>query len=330
MGGDRRSMVVANDGRQWRTIVEHRRTIVDYYRTTGQRWLTDSQSASHRPAHIMTDSGHFTVSYTLISSPERSWDISDVDPYEEAALQAIEQVAPPLSPVYLPDLIELDEHVSMYVPNPEYLEYLELPADDIIVEDQPHADDAVPTTLSPGYIADSDPEEDTEEEENADYANEPEEEDPEEEDPKEEESDDNAASEEEPLEGFNDTDPVILEHVTNVGLYIMYVTMSWTDVMDLMWARVSKIPTFILGTVDVVVLSFLLSTYKRTHAYKLQPSAMACQNEVSEMPQTGESRVEPIKEKAVLVVVTTEAKVVEFKLAPYGVENLINDVAQLA
>nr|GEY32844.1 putative reverse transcriptase domain-containing protein [Tanacetum cinerariifolium] len=40
----------------------------------------------------MTDSGHSTVSYTLISSPERSWDIPDVDPYEEAALQAIKSL----------------------------------------------------------------------------------------------------------------------------------------------------------------------------------------------------------------------------------------------
>nr|GEW31309.1 hypothetical protein [Tanacetum cinerariifolium] len=62
----------------------------------------------------MTDSGHSTVSYTSISSPERSWDIPNVDPYEEAALQAIEQVAPPLSPAYLPDPIELDEHVPVY------------------------------------------------------------------------------------------------------------------------------------------------------------------------------------------------------------------------
>nr|GEW57023.1 reverse transcriptase domain-containing protein [Tanacetum cinerariifolium] len=71
------------------------------------------------------------VSYTSISSPERSWDILDVDPYEEAALQAIEQVAPPLSPAYLPDLIELDEHVPVYVLEPEYLVYLEPPANDI-------------------------------------------------------------------------------------------------------------------------------------------------------------------------------------------------------
>nr|GEU49661.1 hypothetical protein [Tanacetum cinerariifolium] len=125
----------------------------------------------------MTDSGHSTVTYTSILSLERSWDILDMDPYEEAALQAIEQVAPPLSPAYLPDPIKLDEHVLVYVPEPEYPEYLEPPADDIVDEDPPH--------------------DDPEEEKNVDYANEPEEEDPKEEDPKEEdpeeeESDDNA------------------------------------------------------------------------------------------------------------------------------------------
>nr|GEV60190.1 putative reverse transcriptase domain-containing protein [Tanacetum cinerariifolium] len=114
----------------------------------------------------MTESGHSTVSYTSISSLKRSWDIPDVDPYEEAALHAIEQVAPPLSPAYLPDPIELDEHVPVYVSKPKYSEYLEPPADDIVLEDQPHADDTVPMALSPGYIADSDPKEDPEEEDN--------------------------------------------------------------------------------------------------------------------------------------------------------------------
>nr|GEV41733.1 hypothetical protein [Tanacetum cinerariifolium] len=118
----------------------------------------------------MKNSRHSTVSYILISSPERSWDIPDVDPYEEATLQDIEQ-----------------------------------PAEDIIAEDQPHADDVVPMALSPGYIVDSDLEKDPREEENIDYANEPEEEDleeedPEEEDPEEEESDDNVSSKEEPSE----------------------------------------------------------------------------------------------------------------------------------
>nr|GEY67648.1 reverse transcriptase domain-containing protein [Tanacetum cinerariifolium] len=124
-------------------------------------------------------------------------------------------VAPLLSPAYLHDPIELDEHLPVYVLEPEYSEYLEPPADDIYAEDQPHADDDVPTALSPGYIADSnleeDPEEEPKEEENADYANEIEEEDPKEEylkekDPKEEESDGNAASEKGPSEGFDDID----------------------------------------------------------------------------------------------------------------------------
>nr|GEW52673.1 reverse transcriptase domain-containing protein [Tanacetum cinerariifolium] len=164
----------------------------------------------------MTDSGNSTVSYTLISSPERSWDIPDVDLYEEADLQAIDQVAPPLSPAYLPDPVELDENVPVYVPKPEYPEYLKPPADIIVDEDQPYADGPVPTALSAGYITDSnleeDPKEDPKEEENADYTNEtkeedPEEEGPEEEDPEEKESDDNAASEEEPSEGSDDIEP---------------------------------------------------------------------------------------------------------------------------
>nr|GEZ88645.1 hypothetical protein [Tanacetum cinerariifolium] len=127
----------------------------------------------------MTDSRHSTVSYTLISSPERSWDIPDVDQYEEADLHAIEQVAPPLSPAYLLDHVELDEHVPVYVPKPEYPKYLKPPADIIVVEDQPYADGA----------------------------EDPEEEDPKEENPEEEESDDNAASEEEPSEGSDDIEP---------------------------------------------------------------------------------------------------------------------------
>ncbi|GKB24674.1 hypothetical protein Tco_0864075, partial [Tanacetum coccineum] len=47
---------------------------------------------------------------------------------------------------------------------PEYPEYLAQSDAEIPVEDQPHAADASPTTLSPGYIADSDPEEDPEDE----------------------------------------------------------------------------------------------------------------------------------------------------------------------
>nr|GFC83117.1 hypothetical protein [Tanacetum cinerariifolium] len=50
----------------------------------------------------------------------------------------------------------------VYVPGPEYPGYL-APSDvEILVEDQPYAADALPTVLSLGYIADSDPKEDPE------------------------------------------------------------------------------------------------------------------------------------------------------------------------
>ncbi|GKF45642.1 hypothetical protein Tco_0135444, partial [Tanacetum coccineum] len=49
-----------------------------------------------------------------------------------------------------------------YVLGLEYPEYL-APSDiEILVEDQPHAADALPTTLSLGYIIDSDPEDESE------------------------------------------------------------------------------------------------------------------------------------------------------------------------
>ncbi|GKA71577.1 hypothetical protein Tco_0777716 [Tanacetum coccineum] len=73
-----------------------------------------------------------------------------MDPYEEVAQQG---QAHPLSPAYVPDPMELDEHVP--------------------AEDQPYADNASPTAESPGYIADSNSmEEDTDEDSN-DYPDEP-------------------------------------------------------------------------------------------------------------------------------------------------------------
>nr|GFC73422.1 hypothetical protein [Tanacetum cinerariifolium] len=38
-GGDRRSTVVVNDNRRWRTTLDCRWTTVDHHRTTGHRWL---------------------------------------------------------------------------------------------------------------------------------------------------------------------------------------------------------------------------------------------------------------------------------------------------
>ncbi|GKE43981.1 hypothetical protein Tco_1471265, partial [Tanacetum coccineum] len=81
------------------------------------------------------------VTYTSISSKARLWSIPTEDPYEEAAQQALVQAPPSLAYVF--DLIEGSA-------SPE---------------------DASPIALSPGYIADSNPEEDEEDpkEDPADY-----------------------------------------------------------------------------------------------------------------------------------------------------------------
>ncbi|GKB53662.1 hypothetical protein Tco_0904415 [Tanacetum coccineum] len=60
-----------------------------------------------------------------------------------------------------------------YVPEPEYPEYL-APSDvEAPLEDQPLPIDASPTALSPGYVADSDPEEDLEEDPKEDHSDYP-------------------------------------------------------------------------------------------------------------------------------------------------------------
>ncbi|GJW39858.1 reverse transcriptase domain-containing protein [Tanacetum coccineum] len=71
-------------------------------------------------------------------------------------------------------LLDLDEHVPVYVLEPEHLEYHAPSDDDIQVEDQPYADDASPTTEPPGYIADSDSMEEDTNADSIDYPDEPE------------------------------------------------------------------------------------------------------------------------------------------------------------
>nr|GEV57693.1 putative reverse transcriptase domain-containing protein [Tanacetum cinerariifolium] len=137
---------------------------------------------------------------------------------------------PPLSPAYVPDLIELDEHVPVYVSEQENLEYHVPSDDDIHVEDRPYADDTSPTAKAPGYIADSDSMDEDTDEDFIDYLDELEDdqegndyEDPEEdpskehepkdddedleEDPNEEhEPKDEDTKEEEPSEGSDETE----------------------------------------------------------------------------------------------------------------------------
>ncbi|GKF05937.1 hypothetical protein Tco_0036605, partial [Tanacetum coccineum] len=78
-----------------------------------------------------------------------------------------------MSPAYVLDPMELDEHVPVYVPEPEHPEYHVPSDDDIQVKDQPYADDASPIVESPGHIADSK----SMEEDSIDYLDEPEDDD---------------------------------------------------------------------------------------------------------------------------------------------------------
>ncbi|GKF97199.1 hypothetical protein Tco_0293020 [Tanacetum coccineum] len=86
----------------------------------------------------------------------------------------------------------MDEHVLVYVPE---LEYHAPSDDDIQVEDQPYADDASPTSESPGYIADSDSMGEDTDMDSINYPDEPEdgEEDPEEDHNKDEEEEEHLA-----------------------------------------------------------------------------------------------------------------------------------------
>nr|GEW98005.1 retrotransposon protein, putative, unclassified [Tanacetum cinerariifolium] len=95
--------------------------------------------------------------------------IYPVDPYVEAALQALEQ-APPF-----PDYVSGPEHPPSpdYVPEPKYQEYLVPSNTEAPMEDQPLPDDASPPTLSLGYIADFNPKEDPEEDPEEDPVNYP-------------------------------------------------------------------------------------------------------------------------------------------------------------
>ncbi|GKA26715.1 hypothetical protein Tco_0712824 [Tanacetum coccineum] len=56
-----------------------------------------------------------------------------------------------------------------YVPGPEYPEYLVPSNDEVPIEDQPLPTDASLTTLSSGYVADSDASEEDPEEDPAEY-----------------------------------------------------------------------------------------------------------------------------------------------------------------
>ncbi|GKF41936.1 hypothetical protein Tco_0125278, partial [Tanacetum coccineum] len=131
-------------------------------------------------------------------------EILDMNPYEEVAQQG---QAYPLLPAYVPDPMELDEHASIYVLEPEHLEYHAPSDDDIQVKDQPYADNASPIAGSPRYIADSDSMEEDTDADSIDYLDEPKDgEEDEDEDPEEDPSEEHDLKDEENDDDTDDED----------------------------------------------------------------------------------------------------------------------------
>ncbi|GKC52950.1 hypothetical protein Tco_1075695, partial [Tanacetum coccineum] len=80
----------------------------------------------------------------------------------------------PPSPDYVPGPEHPPSPVDVpYVPEPEYPKYLAPSNAETPMEDQDLPADASPTALSPGYVADSDPDEDLEEDPEEDYTDYP-------------------------------------------------------------------------------------------------------------------------------------------------------------
>ncbi|GKF78242.1 hypothetical protein Tco_0230712, partial [Tanacetum coccineum] len=91
---------------------------------------------------MSSDNASFAITYTSVSSDSNrpsSWgillmntrELLEMDPYKEVAQQG---QAHPLSPAYVPDPMELDEHVPVYVLELEHQQY-HAPSDDDIQED---------------------------------------------------------------------------------------------------------------------------------------------------------------------------------------------------
>ncbi|GJW98086.1 hypothetical protein Tco_0179894 [Tanacetum coccineum] len=116
---------------------------------------------------MSSDKASSGVTYTSISSDYK--EPSDVGSpgvvvygYDRLLMHLVD----PPSPDYMPGPKE-PEQASLspdYVPGPEYPKYLTPSDEEVPIKDQPYVVADPPIALSPGYIAESDPEEDSEDE----------------------------------------------------------------------------------------------------------------------------------------------------------------------
>ncbi|GKA76948.1 hypothetical protein Tco_0783409 [Tanacetum coccineum] len=172
------------------------------------------------------------VTYTSVytdSEPGRVFWGADKEISDEGSPQVIvygydrlpmQPEAPP-SPNYVPGPEHPPSPVKVpYIPEPEYPEYL-VPSDgEAPIEDQPLPADALPVALSPGYVADSDPEEDSEED-HADYPADGGDDDDE---PSDDDDDDTGDKDEEPFEDEDDDEEEEEEHLAPADSSVVPIT----------------------------------------------------------------------------------------------------------
>nr|GEV54283.1 hypothetical protein [Tanacetum cinerariifolium] len=100
---------------------------------------------------VLVMSGDSVVTYTSVHSKARSWSIPSEDPYEEAAQQSLEQA--PHSLEYVPDPIELEDHVPVHIP--EHPEDLVPAEDEAPIEAYIHEVASAPTPPLPPFFLSS-------------------------------------------------------------------------------------------------------------------------------------------------------------------------------
>ncbi|GKE62438.1 hypothetical protein Tco_1512805, partial [Tanacetum coccineum] len=113
----------------------------------------------------------------------------------------------PPSPDYVPGPRHPPSPIDVpYIPEPEYPKYLAPSDAEAPLEDQPLPADASPTTLSPGYVADSDPDEDPKEDPEKDHTDYPTDRGDYDDEPSDDDDDDDDTNDEdeEPFEDEND------------------------------------------------------------------------------------------------------------------------------
>nr|GEV58587.1 hypothetical protein [Tanacetum cinerariifolium] len=132
---------------------------------------------------------------------------SDMSKLVTKAIDGVDYV---LGPEHPPSPIEIP-----YAPEPEYPEYLAPSDDEAPLEDQPLPADASPTAASPGYMTDSNPEEDPEEGPEEDPEEDPKE------DPEEDPEDDQADYLTD--EGDGEASPVIVYVGMKKGIRVLWV-----------------------------------------------------------------------------------------------------------